>query len=106
MDKELFDFLHEFKNDINKRFDQMDGRFDKIEGRLDRIEFEMKETKKELFYVKTIAQEQVIRLERIEKVISGIGHQFEQDTSERVGIKEDLKALEKRVEDLEKRADH
>ena len=73
MDKELFDFLHEFKNDINKRFDQMDERFD-------RIEFEMEETKKELFYVKTIAQEQVTRLDRVEKVISGIGHQFEQDT--------------------------
>ncbi|WP_427339978.1 hypothetical protein [Caloranaerobacter sp. DY30410] len=94
MDKEILDFLKEFKNELNNKFDELNGnfnelnsKFDELNSRFDSLELQVKENTQIL---KALEHSTQINRAEHDRIINDIAH-IKGDIE---AIKEDLSIVE------------
>ncbi|KGG79870.1 hypothetical protein Y919_09515 [Caloranaerobacter azorensis H53214] len=87
MDKEILDFLKEFKNELNNKFDELNGNFNELNSRFDSLELQVKENTQIL---KDLEHSTQINKAEHDRMINDIAH-IKGDIE---AIKEDLSIVE------------
>ncbi|QIB27044.1 hypothetical protein [Caloranaerobacter azorensis] len=87
MDKEILDFLKEFKNGLNNKFDELNGNFNELNSRFNSLELQVKENTQIL---KALERSTQINRAEHDRIINDIAH-IKGDIE---AIKEDLSIVE------------